>query len=56
VEQTREIHYLYKENLREKKRLRDEARIRAGGGYKRPAATQPVIEPYGKKRLVGIRD
>jgi hypothetical protein len=56
VEQTREIQRLYEENLREKKRLRDEAGIRAGGGYKRPAPTQPVIEPHGKKRLVGTGD
>ena len=56
VEQTQEIQRLYEEDLRERKRLRDEAGIRAGGGYKRLAATQPVVEPYGKKRMVGIGD
>lgn len=40
--------------LREQKKLRDEAGIRAGGAYKRPVASQEATDPGAKRRLVGV--
>jgi hypothetical protein len=51
VEQARELWRLQEKNHTERKRLRDEAGIRAGGQFKRPAATQLPIDPSPKRTL-----
>jgi hypothetical protein len=60
IEQSRELWRLQDEaralKLGEQKRLRDEAGMRAGGGYKRPVASPQVTEPCAKKRLAGVED
>jgi hypothetical protein len=53
IEQSRELWRRKDDNLREKKRLRDEAGMRAGGGFKRPLASQEATKPLvgeGKRR------
>ena len=56
IKQDRELWCLQEEARVEQRRLRDEAGIRAGGPYKRPAATQQAIEPCAKKTLVQLED
>jgi hypothetical protein len=60
VERSRELWRLQDEaralKLREQKRLRDEAGMRAGGGYKRPVVSQQATEPSAKRRSVGADD
>jgi hypothetical protein len=58
VEQARELWRLQEETRdikhRDRKRLRDEAGIRAGGAYKKPVASQEATEPSIKRKLVGV--
>jgi hypothetical protein len=60
IEQDRELWRLQEEaralKLREQKRLRDEAGMRAGGAYKRPISSQQITEPVVKRRIVGAED
>lgn len=42
--------------LREQKSLLDEAGMRAGGAYKRPAPGQQITEPCAKRRPGGVED
>jgi hypothetical protein len=60
VERARELWRLQDEaralKLREQKKLRDEAGIRAGGPYQRPVARQQPPDPYAKRRLVDTED
>jgi hypothetical protein len=60
VERSRELWRLQDEaralKVHEQKRLRDEAGMRAGGGYKRPVVSQQATEPCAKRRLVGVDD
>mgnify|MGYP001577047908 CR=1 FL=1 len=56
AEQAREVWRQKDDNLREKKRLRDKAGMRAGGGYKRPAASQQITETSAKIGRASCRE
>lgn len=60
VEQARELWRLQEEarslKRREEQKLRDEAGMRAGGGYKRPAVGHQATEPCVKRSAVSMHN